>query len=116
VRPRASPYPIPKEGDDGDEGDDVPDHPLASPGIPIAAFTAHRPAEVHRSCSVSSRSSKSTFAASARGHRQGKGRRLTGRPASIDEARVRELKAQGMRPTDIAKTMGIGRTSGYRAL
>jgi hypothetical protein len=33
-----------------------------------------------------------------------------GRPASIDEARVRELKAQGMRPTDIARTMGIGRT------
>jgi hypothetical protein len=27
---------------------------------------------------------------------------------------VRELKAQGMRPTDIAKTMGIGRTSVYR--
>jgi DNA invertase Pin-like site-specific DNA recombinase len=39
-----------------------------------------------------------------------------GRPASIDEARVRELKAQGMRPTDIARTMGIGRTSVYRAL
>jgi DNA invertase Pin-like site-specific DNA recombinase len=39
-----------------------------------------------------------------------------GRPASIDEARVRELKEQGMRPTDIAKTMGIGRTSVYRAL
>jgi DNA invertase Pin-like site-specific DNA recombinase len=39
-----------------------------------------------------------------------------GRPASIDEARIRELKAQGMRPTDIAKTMGIGRSSVYRAL
>jgi DNA invertase Pin-like site-specific DNA recombinase len=39
-----------------------------------------------------------------------------GRPASIDEAKVRELKAQGMRPIDIAKTMGIGRTSVYRAL
>jgi DNA invertase Pin-like site-specific DNA recombinase len=39
-----------------------------------------------------------------------------GRPASIDEARIRELKAQGMRPTDIAKTLGIGRTSVYRAL
>jgi DNA invertase Pin-like site-specific DNA recombinase len=38
-----------------------------------------------------------------------------GRPASIDEARVRELKAQGMRPTDIAKTLGIGRSSVYRA-
>jgi DNA invertase Pin-like site-specific DNA recombinase len=39
-----------------------------------------------------------------------------GRPASIDEARVRELKAQGMRPTDIAKALKIGRTSVYRAL
>jgi DNA invertase Pin-like site-specific DNA recombinase len=39
-----------------------------------------------------------------------------GRPASIDEAKVRALKAQGMRPTDIAKTLGIGRTSVYRAL
>src|ERR1700754_4478901 len=39
-----------------------------------------------------------------------------GRPASIDEAQVRELKAQGMRPTDIARTLGIGRTSVYRAL
>jgi DNA invertase Pin-like site-specific DNA recombinase len=39
-----------------------------------------------------------------------------GRPASIDEARIRELKAQGMRPTDIAKTLGVGRSSVYRAL
>jgi DNA invertase Pin-like site-specific DNA recombinase len=39
-----------------------------------------------------------------------------GRPASIDEARIRELKAQGMRPTDIAKSLGIGRSSVYRAL
>ena len=39
-----------------------------------------------------------------------------GRPASIDGARVRELKAQGMRPTDIAKGMGIGRASVYRVL
>jgi DNA invertase Pin-like site-specific DNA recombinase len=39
-----------------------------------------------------------------------------GRPASIDEARVRELEATGMRPTDIAKTLGIGRSSVYRAL
>jgi DNA invertase Pin-like site-specific DNA recombinase len=39
-----------------------------------------------------------------------------GRPASIDEARIRELKAAGMRPTDIAKTLGVGRSSVYRAL
>jgi DNA invertase Pin-like site-specific DNA recombinase len=39
-----------------------------------------------------------------------------GRPASIDEARIRELKAQGMRPTDIAKTLRVGRSSVYRAL
>jgi DNA invertase Pin-like site-specific DNA recombinase len=29
---------------------------------------------------------------------------------------VRELKAQGMRPTDIAKALGIGRASVYRML
>src|ERR1700741_1227022 len=39
-----------------------------------------------------------------------------GRPASIDSARVRELKAQGLGPTAIAKELGIGRASVYRAL
>jgi DNA invertase Pin-like site-specific DNA recombinase len=39
-----------------------------------------------------------------------------GRPASIDNGKVRTLKAQGMRPADIAKAMGIGRASVYRAL
>ena len=39
-----------------------------------------------------------------------------GRPATIDPARVKELHGQGMRPTQIAKTMGIGRASVYRAL
>jgi DNA invertase Pin-like site-specific DNA recombinase len=39
-----------------------------------------------------------------------------GRPASIDEARVRELKSQGMRPSDIAKALKIGRASVYRVL
>jgi DNA invertase Pin-like site-specific DNA recombinase len=39
-----------------------------------------------------------------------------GRPASIDGVRVRKMKAQGMRPTDIAKALGIGRASVYRAL
>jgi DNA invertase Pin-like site-specific DNA recombinase len=34
-----------------------------------------------------------------------------GRPASIEASRVRELKAQGMRPTDIAKALKIGRAS-----
>jgi DNA invertase Pin-like site-specific DNA recombinase len=33
-----------------------------------------------------------------------------------DTARVRELKGQGMRPTDIAKALGIGRASVYRAM
>jgi DNA invertase Pin-like site-specific DNA recombinase len=37
-----------------------------------------------------------------------------GRPASIDGARVRELRAQGRRPTDIAKALKIGRASVYR--
>jgi DNA invertase Pin-like site-specific DNA recombinase len=39
-----------------------------------------------------------------------------GRPASIDATRVRELKAQGMGASEIAKAMGIGRASVYRAL
>jgi DNA invertase Pin-like site-specific DNA recombinase len=39
-----------------------------------------------------------------------------GRPASIEASRVRELKSQGMRPTDIAKALKIGRASVYRVL
>jgi DNA invertase Pin-like site-specific DNA recombinase len=39
-----------------------------------------------------------------------------GRPASIDTDQVRRLKADGMRPSDIAKTLNIGRASVYRAL
>src|ERR1700746_34959 len=39
-----------------------------------------------------------------------------GHPASIDAAQVRALKASGMRPSAIAKTLGIGRASVYRML
>jgi DNA invertase Pin-like site-specific DNA recombinase len=39
-----------------------------------------------------------------------------GRPPSIEASRVRELKAQGMRPTEIAKALKIGRASVYRVL
>jgi DNA invertase Pin-like site-specific DNA recombinase len=39
-----------------------------------------------------------------------------GRPASIDAARVAELKAQGMGPAEIARTLKIGRASVYRKL
>jgi DNA invertase Pin-like site-specific DNA recombinase len=39
-----------------------------------------------------------------------------GRPPSIEASQVRELKAQGMRPTDIAKALKIGRASVYRVL
>lgn len=39
-----------------------------------------------------------------------------GRPASIDPNRVKELHQQGMGPSQIAKEMGIGRASVYRAL
>jgi hypothetical protein len=39
-----------------------------------------------------------------------------GRPASIDAARVRELKADGVGPSEIAKTLKIGRASVYRVL
>jgi DNA invertase Pin-like site-specific DNA recombinase len=39
-----------------------------------------------------------------------------GRPASIDPDQVRQLKADGMGPSEIAKTLGIGRASVYRVL
>jgi len=39
-----------------------------------------------------------------------------GRPASIDVTKVRELKAQGMGASEIAKALKIGRASVYRAL
>ena len=39
-----------------------------------------------------------------------------GRPASIDQARVREMKAQGLGATEIAKALKIGRASVYRVL
>jgi DNA invertase Pin-like site-specific DNA recombinase len=39
-----------------------------------------------------------------------------GRPASIDVAEVRRLKAEGMKPAHIAKQLKIGRASVYRLL
>jgi DNA invertase Pin-like site-specific DNA recombinase len=39
-----------------------------------------------------------------------------GRPASIDAAKVFELKGQGLGATEIAKALGIGRASVYRVL
>jgi DNA invertase Pin-like site-specific DNA recombinase len=39
-----------------------------------------------------------------------------GRPASIDAAKVRAMKAKGMGATQIAKALKIGRASVYRAL
>jgi DNA invertase Pin-like site-specific DNA recombinase len=39
-----------------------------------------------------------------------------GRPASIEAARVRELKAQGLGPSEIARIRKIGRASVYRVL
>jgi DNA invertase Pin-like site-specific DNA recombinase len=38
-----------------------------------------------------------------------------GRPASIDAAKVRAMKAKGMGATEIAKALKIGRASVYRA-
>jgi len=38
------------------------------------------------------------------------------RSASIDAARVREMKAQGLGATAIAEALGIGRASVYRVL
>jgi DNA invertase Pin-like site-specific DNA recombinase len=39
-----------------------------------------------------------------------------GRPASIDVTKVRQMKAQGMGASEIAKALKIGRASVYRAL
>lgn len=39
-----------------------------------------------------------------------------GRPPSIEAAKVREMRAQGIKPTAISKTLKIGRASVYRAL
>ena len=39
-----------------------------------------------------------------------------GRPPSIDVLKVRKLKAEGMGPSAIAKSLRIGRASVYRAL
>ena len=41
---------------------------------------------------------------------------VKGRPASIDAAQVRELKAKGMGTSEIAKHLKIGRASVYRVL
>ena len=39
-----------------------------------------------------------------------------GRPPSIEAAKVRALKAQGLGATEIAKRLGVGRASVYRVL
>jgi DNA invertase Pin-like site-specific DNA recombinase len=39
-----------------------------------------------------------------------------GRSVSIDAIKVREMKAQGLGATAIAKALGIGRASVYRVL
>ena len=39
-----------------------------------------------------------------------------GRPVSIDTVRIRQMKAEGIGPSTIAKSLGIGRASVYRAL
>jgi DNA invertase Pin-like site-specific DNA recombinase len=39
-----------------------------------------------------------------------------GRPASIDPAQVRAMKAQGLGASEIAKALKIGRASVYRVL
>ena len=39
-----------------------------------------------------------------------------GRKRSIDETGVRRLQSQGLGPTEIARRLGIGRASVYRAL
>ena len=45
-----------------------------------------------------------------------KGDVYKGRKPSVDVSRVRALKQEGIGPSAIAKTLGIGRASVYRAL
>lgn len=42
--------------------------------------------------------------------------RYKGRPPSVDVEQVRQLKAEGIGPAEIARRLGIGRASVYRAL
>lgn len=42
--------------------------------------------------------------------------RYKGRPATVDAAKVRELHAEGITPSAIARRLAIGRASVYRAL
>jgi len=42
--------------------------------------------------------------------------RYTGRKPTVDVTTVRAMKADGIRPSEIARRMGIGRASVYRAL
>lgn len=39
-----------------------------------------------------------------------------GRPVSIDGAKIRQMKKEGLGPSQIAKALKIGRASVYRAL
>ena len=39
-----------------------------------------------------------------------------GRQKSIDEQQVRQMKNEGLRPVDIARQLGIARSSVYRML
>jgi DNA invertase Pin-like site-specific DNA recombinase len=44
------------------------------------------------------------------------GQDYNGRKASSDPAKIRQMKAEGLGPSAIAKTLKIGRASVYRAL
>ena len=105
-------------------GQGTPSSPTGQGAAPSAHVDrlnpkAPRPAKPFSTCWVCSLSSSTPTSQGtpAGRHREGKGsRRLQGRKPTVDVVRVRALQQQGIGPSAIAKTLGIGRASVYRAL
>ena len=101
-----------------------PPHRLAASRLPHAAFAAVFTASTAAGkCFLDMLGVFAEFETNLRRERQLEGIAKAkaagvykGRPASIDAAQVREMKAQGLGPSEIARALKIGRASVYRAL